>query len=63
MTPSSTMEFLIGLMLAASVVAIITERLRIPYPLALVLVGLALGSVHLPLIGAVTGRSFGVVPA
>ena len=50
MSASSTIEILIWLLLAASVVAVITSRLRIPYTVALVLGGLALGSIHLPLI-------------
>jgi CPA1 family monovalent cation:H+ antiporter len=50
MTTFSTVEFLLWLLLAASVVAVITARLRIPYTVALVLGGLALGSIHLPLI-------------
>ncbi len=50
MTPSTTIEFLIWLLLAASVVAVVTARLRIPYTVALVLGGLALGSIHLPLV-------------
>ncbi len=50
MSTFSTVEFLIWLLLAASVVAVITARLRIPYTVALVLGGLALGSIHLPLI-------------
>ena len=41
MTPGSTVEFLAWLLIAASVIA---ARLRIPYTVALVLGGLALGS-------------------
>jgi Na+:H+ antiporter len=50
MSASSTIEFLIWLLLAASAVAVITARLRIPYTVALVIGGLALGSIHLPLV-------------
>ncbi len=37
-------------LIAASVIAVLAARLRIPYTVALVLGGLALGSVHLPLL-------------
>jgi Na+:H+ antiporter len=50
MTTFSTVEYLLLMLLAASVVAVITSRLRIPYTVALVLGGLALVSIHLPFI-------------
>ncbi|MGH9702056.1 MAG: Na+/H+ antiporter [Candidatus Acidiferrales bacterium] len=50
MTASSTVEFLIWLLIAASVIAVIAIRSRIPYTVALVLGGLALGSLRLPLV-------------
>ena len=50
MTPSSTIEFLIWLLIAASIIAVIAARLRIPYTVALVLGGLLLGSFHLPIL-------------
>jgi Na+:H+ antiporter len=50
MTANSAVEFLIWLLIAASMIAMIANRLRIPYTVALVLGGLALGSVHLPII-------------
>ncbi len=50
MTASSTVEFLIWLLIAASVIAVIAIRARIPYTVALVLGGLALGSLHLPIL-------------
>lgn len=50
MTPSSTIEFLIWLLIAASVIAVIAIRSRIPYTVALVLGGLALGSLRLPVV-------------
>jgi Na+:H+ antiporter len=56
MTTISTIEFIIWLLLAASVVAVITTRLRIPYTVALVLGGLALGSVHLPILNQLLGQ-------
>lgn len=48
MTPKFTIEFILWLLIAASLIAVISERLRIPYTVALVLGGLALGSVHFP---------------
>ncbi len=50
MTPTSSIEFLIWLLIAASVIAILATRVRIPYTVALVLGGLALGSLHLPIV-------------
>ena len=50
MTANSAVEFLIWLLIAASAIAVVASRLRIPYTVALVLGGLALGSVHLPII-------------
>jgi monovalent cation:H+ antiporter, CPA1 family len=50
MTPSSTIEFLIWLLIAASLIGVIAARLRFPYTVALVLGGLLLGSFHLPIV-------------
>ena len=50
MTANSAVEFLIWLLIAASAIAVVASRLRIPYTVALVLGGLALGSVHLPIV-------------
>jgi CPA1 family monovalent cation:H+ antiporter len=50
MTPSSTIEFLVWLLIAASIIAVVAARLRIPYTVALVLGGLLLGSFHLPIL-------------
>ncbi len=50
MTPTSAMEFLIWLLIAASLIAVLATRLRIPYTVALVLGGLALGSLQLPIV-------------
>lgn len=50
MEASSAIEFLIWLLIAASLIAVVATRLRIPYTVALVLGGLALGSVHLPIL-------------
>lgn len=46
MTATSTVEFLLLLMILASAIAVIALRLRIPYMVALVIAGLILGSVH-----------------
>jgi monovalent cation:H+ antiporter, CPA1 family len=50
MTPNSAVEFLIWLLIAASVIAMVAGRLRIPYTVALVIGGLVLGSVRLPIV-------------
>ncbi|HUI44269.1 MAG TPA: cation:proton antiporter, partial [Terriglobia bacterium] len=51
MTPNTAIEFLVWLLIAASVIAVVASRLRIPYTVALVIGGLALGSLHgLPLL-------------
>jgi CPA1 family monovalent cation:H+ antiporter len=47
-SPSLTIEFIVSMLIAASIIAVVSARLRIPYTVALVLAGLALGSVHLP---------------
>ena len=50
MTPNSAIEFLVWLLIVASVIAVVASRLRIPYTVALVIGGLVLGSLHhLPL--------------
>ncbi len=50
MTPNTAVEFLIWLLIAASVIALVSNRLRIPYTVALVIGGLVLGSVRLPIV-------------
>ena len=50
MTTNLAVEFLIWLLIAASIIAVVAARLRIPYTVALVLGGLILGSVHLPIL-------------
>ena len=50
MTTNAAIEFLIWLLIAASVIAVLAGRLRIPYTVALVIGGLALGSVRLPIV-------------
>ncbi|MDE3109139.1 MAG: cation:proton antiporter, partial [Acidobacteriota bacterium] len=46
MTATSTVEFLLLLMILASAIAVVALRLRIPYTVALVIAGLILGSVR-----------------
>ena len=48
MTAISGVEFRIGLLIAASAIALLTKYLRIPYTVALVLGGLLLGLLRLP---------------
>ncbi len=50
MTTNSAIEFLIWLLIAASVIAVLAGRVRIPYTVALVIGGLVLGSVRLPIV-------------
>jgi Na+:H+ antiporter len=50
MTTNSAIEFLIWLLIAASVIAVLAGRFRIPYTVALVIGGLVLGSVRLPIV-------------
>ena len=57
MTPSTTIEFLVWLLLAASIIAVIAARLRVPYTVALVVGGLVLGSFHLPIVHALFANS------
>jgi len=52
MTTNFAVEFLIWLLIAASVIAVIAARIRIPYTVALVIGGLVLGTVHLPIVAA-----------
>lgn len=53
MNASSTIEFLMWLLIAASVIAVIAIRVRIPYTVALVLGGLALGTLRLPIVESI----------
>jgi CPA1 family monovalent cation:H+ antiporter len=50
MTPGSAVEFLVWLLVAAAIIAILAERLRIPYTVSLVCGGLIVGAIRLPLI-------------
>jgi Na+:H+ antiporter len=49
-TPSSAVEFLVWLLIAAAAIAMLAKRLRIPYTATLVLGGLLLGVIHLPIL-------------
>jgi Na+:H+ antiporter len=51
-TPA-TVEFLIWLLIAASVIAVIAIRLRIPYTVALVMGGLVLGALPFPIVQSI----------
>jgi CPA1 family monovalent cation:H+ antiporter len=48
MTPTATIDFLLWLLVAASAIAVLAKRLRIPYTVALVMGGLALSLLRLP---------------
>ena len=50
MTPSSGIVFLVWLLIAAAIIAMLANRLGIPYTVSLVLGGLLLGVVHLPIL-------------
>jgi NhaP-type Na+/H+ or K+/H+ antiporter len=56
MSPNHVVEYLIWILIAASIIAVIRARLRIPYTVALALGGLALGSVQLPILRELTSR-------
>lgn len=60
MTANSSVEFLIWLLIVASVIAVIAKRIGIPYMFALALGGLLLSIVHLPALAPLhqgTGRT------
>src|SRR5258706_6069108 len=50
MTPTSGIEFLVWLLIAAAIIALLAKRLRIPYTVSLVLGGLLLGVIHIPML-------------
>lgn len=50
MSTNVAVEFLIWMLIAASAIAVVANRLRIPYTVALVVGGLALGSFHVPFV-------------
>jgi CPA1 family monovalent cation:H+ antiporter len=53
MTTSTAIEFLVWTLIAASLIAVVANRLRVPYTVALVIGGLALGAIHFPIIDIV----------
>jgi monovalent cation:H+ antiporter, CPA1 family len=50
MTSTSGIEFLVWLLIAAAIIAMLAKRLRIPYTVSLVLGGLLLGIIHIPIL-------------
>ncbi len=50
MTPISGIEFLVWLLIAAAIIAMLAARLRIPYTVCLVLGGLLLGVIRIPIL-------------
>jgi CPA1 family monovalent cation:H+ antiporter len=56
-TPGSAIQFLLWLLIAASIIAVIAVRVRIPYTVALVVGGIALGSFHLPILQGLFAHS------
>ena len=56
MSTNVAVEFLIWMLIAASAIAVVANRLRIPYTVALVVGGLALGSFHVPLVDDILRR-------
>src|SRR5882724_2581411 len=52
MTASSAVEFLIWLLIAASIIAMLAKRLNLPYSVSLVLGGLLLGAIRFPAVSA-----------
>lgn len=57
MTTNFTVEFLLWMLIAASLIAVLAARFRIPYTVALVLGGLTLGSIHLPFLEPLFSRA------
>lgn len=57
MTPGSAIQFLLWLLIAASIIAVIAARVRIPYTVALVIGGIVLGSFHLPILQSLFAHS------
>jgi Na+:H+ antiporter len=52
MSTASIIEFLLWLLIAASAIAVVTSRFKIPYTVALVLGGFAIDIFHLPIVSA-----------
>ncbi len=55
MSTNAAVEFLIWLLIAASVIAVLAARLRIPYTVALVVGGLVLEWQHILVAGGIRG--------
>ncbi len=49
MNAAHVVEFLLGLLIAASIIALVTSRLRLPYTIALVIGGFAIDLFHIPI--------------
>jgi CPA1 family monovalent cation:H+ antiporter len=49
MNAAHVVEFLLGLLIAASVIALVTSRLKLPYTIALVIGGFAIDFFHIPI--------------
>jgi CPA1 family monovalent cation:H+ antiporter len=49
MTTAQIIEFLLGLLIAASIIALVTSRLKLPYTIALVIGGFAIDLFHIPI--------------
>jgi Na+:H+ antiporter len=56
MQTTLVVEFMLWLLIAASIIAVVAARLRVPYTVALVLGGQALGMVRTPFLQNVTGQ-------
>jgi len=50
MIPTSGIEFLVWLLIAAAIIAMLAERLKIPYTVSLVFGGLLLGVIRIPIL-------------
>lgn len=61
MSPASIIEFLLWLLIAASLIALVTKRFKVPYTVALVAGGFAIDLFRLPIshvLGKGRSRSF-----
>jgi monovalent cation:H+ antiporter, CPA1 family len=50
MPPTSGIEFLVWLLIAAAIIAMLAKRVRVPYTVSLVMGGLLLGAIHIPIL-------------
>ena len=53
MTPSSAVQFLVWLLVAAAAISVLSKRVRVPYTAALVVGGILLGLIHPRYLGAI----------